>query len=249
MTRTASTLIRSILAMTATLVLVLSGGCKKAEAPAADTASTMAMETTQPAMAETAQYSVTFTRLWTDKTHPFEYPEAGVVTGPHFSGLIGATHGDGYVIFKQGTLPTPGLEKLSEEGKHSPLDQEIKDAIAAGKAGVLFETGPIRDAANSETVTFTVSSQFPMVSAVAMIAPSPDWFAGVADVNLMEGGQWVSSKSVDLSAYDSGGDDGTTYKASDKDNDPKKPTTTASAPHFVVNGSRPPVGRLVFTKM
>ncbi len=172
-----------------------------------------------------------------------------MLTGPHFSGLIGATHGDGYAIFKEGTLPTPGLEKLSEEGKHSPLDQEIRDAITAGKAGALFETGPIRDASKTEMVTFTVSGQFPMVSAVAMIAPSPDWFAGAANVNLMEGGQWVSSKSVDLAAYDSGGDDGTTYKAPDKDNDPKKPTTMASTPHFVINGSRPPVGRLVFTKM
>ena len=247
MTR-ASRLIRS-LAVVATLFLVCISACKKAEAPAADTASTMAMETSQPAMPETAQYSVTFTSLWTDKTHPFEYPEDGVLTGPHFSGLIGATHGDGYAIFREGTLPTPGLEKLSEEGKHSPLDQDIKDAIAAGKAGALFETGPIRDASKSETVTIMVGSQFPMVSAVAMIAPSPDWFAGVADVNLMEGGQWVSSKSVDLAAYDSGGDDGTTYKAADKDNDPKKSTTTASAPHFVVNGNRPPVARLVFTKM
>ena len=248
MTRTASKLIRSILAISAILVLVWAWGCKKEEAPVADTASTMAMETAQPAMPETAQYSVTFTRLWTDKTHPFEYPEAGVVTGPHFSGLIGATHGDGYAIFKEGTLPTPGLEKLSEEGKHSPLDQEIKDAIAAGKAGALFETGPIRDAAKTETVTFTVSSQFPMVSAVAMIAPSPDWFAGAANVNLMEGGQWVSSKSVDLSAYDSGGDDGTTYKASDMDNNPKKPTTMAATPHFVVNGVAVPVGSVTFIK-
>lgn len=237
------------LAVMVTLVLVCIPGCRKSEAPEAGTSSTMAMETSQPAMPQSAQYSVTFTRLWTDKTHPFEYPEAGLVTGPHFSGLIGATHGNDYAIFKEGTPPTPGLEKLSEEGKHSPLDQEIRDAIVAGKAGALFETGPIRDAAKNEMVTITVSSQFPMVSAVAMIAPSPDWFAGVANVNLMEGDQWVSSKTVDLAAYDSGGDDGTTYKAADKDNDPKKPTTTGSAPHFVVNGARPPVGRLLFTKM
>ena len=249
MTRAASRLIRSILAISATLFLLWIWGCKKAEAPAAETTQATTADTAQSAMPETAQYSVTFVRLWTDKTHPFEYPEGSLLTGPHFSGLIGATHGDGYAIFKEGTPPTPGLERLSEEGKHSPLDQEIRDAISAGKAGALFETGPIRDASKNEMVTITVSSQFPMVSAVAMIAPSPDWFAGAANVNLMEGGQWVSSKEVDLAAYDSGGDDGTTYKAPDKDNNPKKPTTTASAPHFEVNGNRPPVGRLVFTKM
>ncbi|HYU24381.1 MAG TPA: hypothetical protein VEO74_04200, partial [Thermoanaerobaculia bacterium] len=92
-------------------------------------------------------------------------------------------------------------------------------------------------------------SKFPMVSAVAMIAPSPDWFAGAANVNLMENGQWVPSKTVDMFAYDSGGDDGTTYKAPDKDNNPKKPTMAANTPHFVVNGSKPPVARLTFTKM
>ena len=200
--------------------------------------------------ADTAQYKVTFTRLWTAKTHPFEYPKAGLLTGPHLSGLIGATHAaGGYSIFKIGALPTPGLERLSEEGKHSPLDQEIKDAIAAGKAGSLFETGPIRDASKTETVTVTVTTKFPMVSAVAMIAPSPDWFAGIADVNLMENGKWVASRTVEMFAHDSGGDDGTTYEAPDKDNNPKKPTTMANTRHFVMNGRRPPVARLTFTKM
>jgi len=200
--------------------------------------------------ADSAQYKVTFTRLWTMKTHPFEYPEAGLLTGPHLSGLIGATHAAGsYAVYKVGTLPTPGLERLSEEGKHSPLDQEIKDAIAAGKAGALFETGPIRDASKTESVNVKVTNRFPMVSAVAMIAPSPDWFAGVADVNLMEGGKFVSKKTVDLFPYDCGGDDGTTYKAPDKDNNPKKPTTLANTPHFVMKGKRPPVARLTFTKM
>jgi len=239
---------KAIVSLPVMLFLVWTFGCQKTETPAADTAPA-ASAAAPAAMADSARYSVTFTRLWTKQSHPFEYPEEGVLTGPHLSGLIGATHADGYAIFKEGTPPTPGLEKLSEEGKHSPLDQEIKDAIAAGKAGALFETGPIRDAAKTETVNVTVTSKFPMVSAVAMIAPSPDWFAGVADVNLMEDGKWVGSKSVDLSAYDSGGDDGTTYKAADIDTNPKKPTTQAATPHFVINGSRPPVARLTFTKL
>jgi hypothetical protein len=198
---------------------------------------------------DTAKYSVTFTRLWTEKTFPFEYPEAGLLTGPHFSGLIGATHNGAYKIYQEGSKPTPGLERLSEEGKHTPLDDEIKAAIAAGKAGELFETGPIRDASKTETVEFTIMRKFPMVSAVAMIAPSPDWFAGAANVNLMEGGKWVATKTVDLWAYDSGGDDGTTYKADDKDTNPKKPTMLANTRHFVINGKRVRVGTLTFKKL
>jgi hypothetical protein len=198
---------------------------------------------------ESAEYTVTFQRTWTEKTHPFEYPPAALVGGPHFSGLIGASHGDDYAIFKEGTLPTPGLEKLSEEGKHSPLDSEIKAAIQAGKAGALFETGPIKDASKKEMTKVRVTDKFPMVSAVAMIAPSPDWFAGVANVNLKEGGKWVQTKTVSLYPMDSGGDDGTTYKAPDKDNNPKKPTTKASTPHFLMNGTTPPVGTVTFTRV
>jgi hypothetical protein len=196
---------------------------------------------------EGAEYTVTFTRTWTEKTHPFEYPPAGLVGGPHFSGLIGASHGDGYAIFKEGTPPTPGLERLSEEGKHSPLDKEITAAIKAGKAGALFETGPIKDASKTETTKVRVTDKFPMVSAVAMIAPSPDWFAGVANVNLKEGGKWVPTKTVELFPMDSGGDDGTTYKAPDKDTNPKKNTTKTTTPHFVMKGATPPVGTLTFT--
>jgi len=196
-----------------------------------------------------AEYTVTFTRTWTEKTHPLEYPPAGLVGGPHFSGLIGASHADGYAIFKEGTTPTPGLEKLSEEGKHSPLDNEIRAAIKAGKAGTLFETGPIRDAAKTETTKVRVTDKFPMVSAVAMIAPSPDWFAGAANVNLKEGGKWAQTKTVELRPWDSGGDDGTTYKAPDKDTNPKKNSMKATTRHFVMNGGTPPVGTLTFTRV
>ncbi len=193
-------------------------------------------------------YTVTLTGTWTPATHPFEYPEPGALTGPHFSGLIGAAHNDKYSILKDGSPPSPGLERLSEEGKHSPLDEEIKAAIQKGGAGMLIETDPIRDFSKSATTMVTVTDNFPMVSAVAMIAPSPDWFTGAGNVNLKEGGTWVPVKTVTLYAWDSGGDDGTTYKAPDADTNPKKPTTMAMTPHFVVNGTQVPVGTLTFTK-
>ena len=204
--------------------------------------------TTEAMDMDSAVYMVTFTGRWTAETHPFEYPPAGVLTGPHFSGLIGATHSDGFALYKLGTRPTPGLEKLSEEGKHAPLDAEINAAIAAGKAGALIETGPIRDFSRMQAMTFTIDAAHPLVSAVAMIAPSPDWFAGVEGVRLMEQGKWVDSKTVDLFAYDSGGDDGMTYKAADMDTNPKKPTAPGDARFFRVGGKTPAVATLTFTR-
>jgi hypothetical protein len=197
---------------------------------------------------EGADYEITFTRLWTAQSHPFEYPKQGVLTGPHLSGLIGASHNGKLQLFAVGTTPTPGLENLAENGKHSPLDGEIKAAIAAGRAGTLFETGPIRDAAKTETTRVHVTDAYPQVSAVAMIAPSPDWFAGVAAVDLKEGDGWVATKTVELYAYDAGGDEGMTYEAPDMNDDPKKPTMVLDDAHFVVAGKKPPVATLTFTK-
>ncbi len=211
-------------------------------------AAALALSTGAIAGSDEAMYEVTFTPMWTAQSHPFEYPKAGLISVPHFSGVIGASHNGKFGIFKEGSMPTAGLEALSEMGKHSPLDKEIKAAIAARSAGALFETDGIKDLSKSATTSVRVTSAFPEISAVAMIAPSPDWFAGVSDVSLMEGGQWVVEKTLDVYAFDSGGDDGTTYTADDKDNSPKKPTTLAMSQHFVVNGKPVPVARITFKR-
>jgi hypothetical protein len=199
--------------------------------------------------AESATYEVTVTPLWTPDRFPVEYPKAGLLTGPHFSGVIGATHDGSFTLYKVGNLPTPGLERLSEMGKHDPLDAEIKAAIARGVVGSLFESDPNKDLTKAtQKFTVTVDAVHPIVSMVEMIAPSPDWFAGVADVNLMEGGAFAAEKTVDALAYDSGGDDGTTYTADDVDTNPKKPTSAASAKHFAKNGNAMPVARITFKR-
>ena len=146
-------------------------------------------------------------------------------------------------------MPSPGIERLSEMGKHDPLDAEINGAIAAGNALALTESEPLKDFSQTVTAEVAVDDAHPMVSLVAMIAPSPDWFAAVSDVNLMENGAWVASKTVDAEAWDSGGDDGTTYLADDKDTDPKKPTSLNKGQHFMKDGKTMPVGRITFTRI
>jgi hypothetical protein len=189
-----------------------------------------------------------FHNAWTAQSHPVEYPESGTISFPHYSGLIGAAHNSGYSLFAQGAMPSSGLERLSEEGKHAPLDEEIKAAIASGSAASLFTTGPLRDLKDSLVATVKVDASHPFVSVVAMIAPSPDWFAGVAGVNLMENGAWTASRTMEVYAWDSGGDDGATYKASDADANPKKPTMQSMSRHFTMNGAAVPVGTITFTR-
>ena len=162
--------------------------------------------------------------------------------------MIGASLNAKYSIFAVGRRPTPGLEHLSEEGKHSPLDTEIRTAIDQGNALMLFESGGLKNWKDSMVATVRVDPAHPLVDVVNMVAPSPDWFTGATNVNLDENGAWVARKTLTLPAYDSGGDDGKTYKAPDRDTNPKKPTTRAANRHFVIHGRVKPVAILIFVR-
>ena len=219
------------------LVVVACGKGSKSTPAAAAPPAPPAMPTT------TAEYTVIIKSTWTKATHPFEYP-----SGAHFSGMIGASHNAKYSIFAVGRRPTPGLERLSEEGKHSPLDTEIKTAIDQGNALMLFESGGLKNWKDSMVATVRVDPAHPFVDVVNMVAPSPDWFTGATNVNLIENGAWVGRRTLTLPAYDSGGDDGKTYKAPDKDANPKKPTSRAATRHFVINGRVKPVATITFVR-
>jgi hypothetical protein len=204
-----------------------------------------AIATTPARTAEVgATYKVTFNGTWSKATHPIEYPK-----GAHLSGLIGATHGDGYVLFKVGKVATRGLKNLSEHGQQSPFDKEIRAAISAGTAGALIETAPIFGPPGTATMTFKADARHPMVSLAAMIAPSPDWFAGVANVRLYRNGAWVMRRTITVYAYDAGTDDGRTYQAADKESKPWKAVRLNDSRHFKKNGQRVAVGTLTFERI
>jgi len=227
-------------ALSATLVVLSLTACgkgSKSGPPAAPPAAA------HPTPAAPAEYTVIIKSTWTKTTHPFEYP-----SGAHFSGMIGASHNAKYSIFAVGRRPTPGLEHLSEEGKHSPLDTEIRTAIDQGNALMLFESGGLKNWKDSMVATVRVDPAHSLVDVVNMVAPSPDWFTGATNVNLEENGAWVARKTLTLPAYDSGGDDGKTYKAPDRDTNPKKPTTRAADRHFVIHGRVKPVAILIFVR-
>ena len=229
------------------LVAVAAVACGKAKesrqpAPPADASAPAAAA--RPAVpAGPADYTLILKSTWTAHTHPFEYP-----SDAHFSGLIGTSHNARYSIFAIGQRPTPGLERVSEEGKHSPLKDEIQKAIDAGNALDEFETGSLKNFRDSLVTTVHVDPAHPLVSVVAMVAPSPDWFTGAASVNLIENGAWATRRALTLPAYDSGGDDGKTYKAADRNTNPKKPVSRASDRHFVVSGKVRPVATLILVK-
>jgi hypothetical protein len=191
-----------------------------------------------------ARYQVTFERTWSSQTHPADFPLLA-----HFSPVIGVTHDAKYDPFRIGGTASAGLEHLCEEGKHQPLDAEIRAAIATGAAGALIETpDPLRSVPGQAVASFEIDPAHPMVSIAAMIAPSPDWCAVAADVVLLENGQWVAQKTVVLEAWDMGTDSATTYRAFDSDTEPRGSIQLNDTPYFLKDGKRVPVGSVTFVR-
>ncbi len=190
------------------------------------------------------RYQVTFERTWSAQSHPQDFPLLA-----HFSPVIGVTHDGAYDPFRIGGTASSGLEHLCEQGKHQPLDAEIRAAIATGGAGVLIETpDPLRSVPGHATASFEIDEAHPMVSIAAMIAPSPDWCAVAADVALFENGQWVARKTLALEAWDIGTDSAGSYRALDDDTQPRGSLQLHDGPYFVREGKRVPVGTVTFVR-
>jgi hypothetical protein len=79
-----------------------------------------------------------------------------------------------------------------------------------------------------------------------MLAPSPDWFVGVAGLDLRAGGAWLPERTVDLFVYDAGTDSGPNYTSPNDDTDPPEPIARIVEAPFATNGT---VGTFTFTRL
>lgn len=152
------------------------------------------------------EYRVEFDAEWSQATHPTSFP-----SNPHFSPLIGATHTDALSIWEPGGIATNGIEVMAETGSPGPLSSEVSGHIGAGSADQFINLGGVALSPDTRTGTITVDADFPLLSLVTMIAPSPDWFVGIHGVDLRPDGIWARELVFDLDPYDSGTDAGVNY--------------------------------------
>ncbi len=195
----------------------------------------------EAAAQSTATYEVTFLSSWSATTHPQDFP-----SNPHFSGLVGATHDSTVAFWAAGELASPGIKNMAETGGKSPLSSEVDVAIGNASAETLLDGGGIRPSPGVIRLTFTISEAYPLVTLVSMLAPSPDWFVGVAGLRLREEDRWVDTLTVDLFSYDAGTDSGTTYAAANQATDPAQSIAKIETGLFLVNDEVPPVATFTF---
>lgn len=194
---------------------------------------------------ENVRYQLTFDAIWIEDSHPNQYPSSA-----HFSPVVGATHTSDYQMWAPSELSSPGVQRVAETGNPSTLRAEIDTQISLGNAKESFaDSRALFNLPNSSTVEFSADSRHTKLSAITMIAPSPDWIIGVHDLELCKDGQWVNQVSVDLLPYDAGTDSGSSYTSANLPTIPAEPIT-AIVDDIVSDGSRiNPFGRFTITRL
>ncbi len=191
-----------------------------------------------------ARYSLTFNATWSAQTHPTEFPSSA-----HFSGLIGMTHNGNTILFAKGGISSDGIKNMAETGGKTPLEAEIQNFISIGIGNTLISGGGINPSPGEVSLEFDIVSSHSMVSVVSMIAPSPDWFIAVSNINLIENNEWVTSKTITVDIYDAGTDDGATFVSPDEPTIPRVAIFEIITPPLAINNVVAPLGSITFTKI
>ena len=202
-------------ALTLTLLLIFTrDGNKVEEVAENDITETVTKDPDETSEAEqTAIYTIEYSVSWSTSTHPDTLPP-----GAHVSPIVIVSHMNENDLFASGTTSTDGIEIMAETGATEVLAGEIGD-----NASILnFVIGTRIDTPGSNTLELELDQDHSLLSAVSMLAPSPDWFVARNSVELFKDGQWLETIELTMEPYDAGTDSETTFTAIDLDTSPAK---------------------------
>ena len=154
--------------------------------------------------AENQLYRVEIDNFWSTATHG-EIPDIA-----HFSWVGGGTHNAQADFWSDGQQASPGIVQMAESGLTHILREEIETQRNNGNADADINENhwfcPAEISTPNcgpNTFEVNVDSDFPLVTWVSMLGPSPDWFVGVDSLPLYRNGQF-EDVVVDLYPYDGG---------------------------------------------
>lgn len=164
-------------------------------------------------------YNVEFINMWSKSNHPPLYPDDA-----HWSPPVIVSHNKNYQMWAEDELASKGIERVAERGSTSKLRDEFEkagDNIRDYEIGVT----QFNSQRQSQTIKdIDVDKKHPYISAISMIAPSPDWFSGFYDVVPVScDGYWLESFTILTQPYDSGTDSGRRYTSRNSDTNPEEP--------------------------
>lgn len=173
---------------------------------------------------ELARFSVTIDNTWSETTHPGLVP-----TDAHFSWLGGGTHNAQTSYWDVGEPANPGMVQMAESGVTRILVSEIQSDPNAfdtiDQAHWFCPESINAPSCGPLAFEFEVDSDFPLLTLVSMLGPSPDWFVGVSGLPLHSDDEWQDKLVVDLHPYDAGTRSNNAFALWGSRNDPPDPVS------------------------
>lgn len=170
-----------------------------------------------------ATYNVVFESFWNASDHGTLPPS------PHWSQLVGANHNSNVSFLNLGGIATQGIENIAESGSITVFkDNEVATSVTNGDTQQFINGGGLGSATGTISISaLEVNENFPLLTLVSMIAPSPDWIIATNSINLRNAGNtdWQNLIEIDLFVYDAGTDSGGSYTAANAD----------ITPHIAIN--------------
>ncbi len=165
-----------------------------------------------------ATYSITFNATWSNTTHPNHYPNRA-----HFSKLVAVSHNSDVEFWELDGLSSLGVQNIAELGANSVFKSEVDQARALDRANTYIESIELLNLPDSTTMIIEIDKDYPLLTALSMIAPSPDWFVGVNNISLVQNNEWVNELTLPLLALDAGTDSGVDFTSANSVTNPKQP--------------------------
>ncbi|XP_072898333.1 spondin-2b [Hemitrygon akajei] len=204
-----------------------------------------------------AKYSLVFTGKWSHTAFPKQYP---LYRPPaQWSPLIVVTHSSDYHMWRLGEYASNGVREFVEKSEAWPLMREVE---ASGEKiqsvyGV-FSAPAVPSGVEQTSTEFEVHARHSLLSFMARIVPSPDWFVGSDSLNLCEGDTWKEQVLIDLYPHDAGTDSGFTFSSPNFATIPQETITeiTSSSPSHPANSffyprlkQLPAIARVTLTRL
>lgn len=110
------------------------------------------------------------------------------------------------------------------------MKKEIMERIMYNKTAwkLIEQTGGPIDGNGSHVqgIKVEVTADYPMVSLISMLVPSPDWFTGIKGISLCNNGMWRDSwDETPLQPWDAGTEDGNMFSMTNAASNPQQNIT------------------------
>ncbi|XP_011336912.1 uncharacterized protein LOC105279061 isoform X2 [Ooceraea biroi] len=205
----------------------------------------------QDEQSKLALYKVSLRTYWSRARFPRHYPEWKPPA--QFGKLFGRTHDSSYILYRLSEKLSPGAQLYVETGRVDELDTD-------GDPNILhsFIGAPVLRGEGTSVTRVFLDSNHTLISIMARINPSPDWFVGVDSFQLCVDGNWVDTVTVELDPFDGGTDNGFTFTATNWPTQPKGivyritsryPAHPAGSFYYPNLLRLPPIATLTFTKL